>query len=90
MSGGLVQILGGFDEPSNIFHGFLNNRNKFFRLIGKLFFSILAGKNRKQCQKLFLVIDSQRKQISQGSNISKMSIAFLPGNSAVFMIDDVE
>ena len=90
MPGGLVQILGGFDKPSDIFHGFLDNRNKFFRLIGQLFFSIFAGEDRKQCQKLFLVVDGQGKQIGQGSNISKMAIAFLPSNSAVFMIDDVE
>ena len=90
MSCGLVQILGGLDEPPNIFHSFLDNRSKFFRLIRQLFLSILAGKNRKQGQKLLLVIDGQRQQISQGGNISKMAIALLPGNSAVFVIDDVE
>ena len=90
MSSGLIQILGGFDEPSDIFHGFFDNRGKFFRLIRQLFFSIFAGKNRKQGQKLFLMVDGQRKQIGQGSNISEMSVALLPGNSAVFVVDDVE
>lgn len=57
--GVLVEVLGGFDQPFHVFHGFVDDGHKFLGLRGKLLLRVLAGEDGKQTQELFLVVDCE-------------------------------
>jgi hypothetical protein len=86
----LIEIFSRFYKPFDIFHAFLKNRQKLFRLSRQLFLRIFARKNRKQTQKFLLMDNCQGKQFSQTIDISQMKIAFLSGKCSIFVINDIQ
>jgi hypothetical protein len=86
----LVEVLSGFDQPSEIFHCFLQDGFKLFVLRHQLLLGVLGSQDGVQGEELFLMLDGKSEQFSQIGHVFQVLTAFFADERAVLVVEDVE
>ncbi len=86
----LVEVLSGFDQPSQVFHCFLQDGLELFVLGHQLFLGVLGSQDGVQGEELFLMLDGESEQFSQIGHVFQVLTALFADKRAILMVEDVE